>query len=629
VEEVSCCKEEERERERMPSLFIDNLPQGFTSHELRELFGNHRYIVDVYVPPIQRNRVNGRFGFIKVQAREEGERLIQRNNGRKAGHKVIKVDWAKYPRRLGNSKGINLPIGEDKLWRGGYKNHPASSSQTKRSSRVIRLETVEENFQWLERSLTCCSELPRDVDSLKSWITENFQEKIEVRELGHFKFLLTMESKELKNWIKIEGKERLEKWFYSINDWTERDVCQTRRIWLEIVGLPLQFWSETNIRRLAANWGDVVLVEKETSTLESGASAKVLIDTLSMQQIEEEVIIQDENKGFKVFVFEAKIEFSIFHFDSPGKRVAGMAPLEYSDKEGKQNVGSKLDDGNRQVDLVGVQSGGGEGQQRTGGVLFSNSNSKSNSLDPRGVGILRGTISAAATPFNEMDVTREECASVHIEADAVRVLDWEPAVMKEAEGGNEGGPMADAFSQASVTRTLTAELSGNNFSEEVTKVNQLLKRNTQATQEDGFDGEATQSQNKAGLDHSDNISIPPGFENTATKTGRAKQKGKSTSRKGKSGEVKRFTRSQLRRKIALNGGFTRSQLRKKVALNGGARTKAKSELLGRRNSIETTDSMKQTAEEALQVGELLGVKVISHPENAIKRITDTLKASRV
>ena len=139
----------------------------------------------------------------------------------------------------------------------------------------------------------------------------------------------------------------------------------------------------------------------------------------------------------------------------------------------------------------------------------------------------------------------------------------------------------------------------------------------------------TQSQIKEGLDHSDNNSIPPGFENSATKTGYAKQKGKSTSRKGKSGEVKRFTRNQLRRKIALNGGFTRSQLRKKVALNGGVRTKAKSELLGRRNSIETTDTMKQTAEEALQVGELLGVKVISHPENAIKRITDTLKASRV
>jgi len=581
---------------------------------LRELFDNHSSIVDAYVPPIQRDRVNGRFGFIEVQAWEEGERLIQRNLGRKAGHKVIKANWAKYPRRLGNSKRIDLPTGEDKLWRGGYKNHPASISQKKRSSRVIRMEIIEENFQWLERSLTCCSESPRDVESLKSWVTENFKEKIEVRDLGHFKFLLTMESKELKNWLKIEGKERLEKWFYSINDWSESDVCQTRRIWLEFVGLPLQFWSEDNIRRLAANWGDVVLVEKETSTLESGASAKVLIDTLSMQQIEEEVIIQDENKGFKVFVFEAKMEFSIFHFDSSGKRDPGSFPLEYSGEDGEQWEGSKLVNDNSPVDLVGVQSGGGEGQERTGGVLFSNSNSKSIPLDPREVGFLRDSISAAATPFNEMDVTRGECAAVHLEAVAARVLEGEPAFMKEAEGGIDIDPITDACRQASVTRTLTADLSGNNYSEEVTKVNQLLKRKTQASQGENFVGKATQSQNKDGQDHSETNSIPPGFESTATKTGCAEQKGKSASRKGKPGEVTRFTRSQLR---------------KKSAQNEGARTKEKRELHGRRNSVETTDSMKKSAEEALQVGELIGVKIISHRDNAIKRITDTLKASRV
>ena len=39
--------------------------------------------------------------------------------------------------------------------------------------------------------------------------------------------------------------------------------------------------------------------------------------------------------------------------------------------------------------------------------------------------------------------------------------------------------------------------------------------------------------------------------------------------------------------------------------------------------------MIQLAEEALAVGELLGVKVTSHKDNAVKRITDTLKSSRV
>jgi len=56
-----------------------------------------------------------------------------------------------------------------------------------------------------------------------------------------------------------------------------------------------------------------VFVEKESSKLESFASAKVIIDTLSVNPIEDEVIIQVENEGFRVSVFEAKTEFTIFH----------------------------------------------------------------------------------------------------------------------------------------------------------------------------------------------------------------------------------------------------------------------------------------------------------------------------
>ena len=43
-------------------------------------------------------------------------------------------------------------------------------------------------------------------------------------------------------------------------------------------------------------------------------------------------------------------------------------------------------------------------------------------------------------------------------------------------------------------------------------------------------------------------------------------------------------------------------------------------------SARTTDSIAKIAKEALEVGELLGVKVIAHKENAMKRITKSLKS---
>jgi len=90
----------------MFTLFVDNLPQGYSSHELRKLFSNHGYIADAYVPQIQRSIENGRFGFIVVLAWEQGERLIHEVDGMVVGSLKVNVKWAKYPKRLSKSKGF-------------------------------------------------------------------------------------------------------------------------------------------------------------------------------------------------------------------------------------------------------------------------------------------------------------------------------------------------------------------------------------------------------------------------------------------------------------------------------------------------------------------------------------------
>jgi len=86
-------------RRGMSTLFIDNLPQHFSSQELRKIFSNQGHVIDAYVPQIQRRRVRGRFGFIEVQSREQGDRLIQEIDGKVLGHQVTKVQWAKFPKR--------------------------------------------------------------------------------------------------------------------------------------------------------------------------------------------------------------------------------------------------------------------------------------------------------------------------------------------------------------------------------------------------------------------------------------------------------------------------------------------------------------------------------------------------
>ena len=47
-----------------------------------------------------------------------------------------------------------------------------------------------------------------------------------------------------------------------------------------------------------------------------------------------------------------------------------------------------------------------------------------------------------------------------------------------------------------------------------------------------------------------------------------------------------------------------------------------------RELVETTESLRKLAEESIEIGELLGVKVIANRENAVKRITQSLKSAR-
>ena len=92
------------------------------------------------------------------------------------------------------------------------------------------MDKVNENLEWLERSMTCISDISRDVEELRGLIQNAFTNEILVRDLGKFKFLLTMESKEIKEKLKAEDEGRLKQWFSSITDLAEEDLCQTRRL---------------------------------------------------------------------------------------------------------------------------------------------------------------------------------------------------------------------------------------------------------------------------------------------------------------------------------------------------------------------------------------------------------------
>ena len=76
--------------------------------------------------------------------------------------------------------------------------------------------------------------------------------------MGAYKVLITFPSKEdMEETVKERGNI-LSEYFEELRVWTEEEVCQTRRLWVECLGMPLQAWSDENLRKIAAVWGTVV-----------------------------------------------------------------------------------------------------------------------------------------------------------------------------------------------------------------------------------------------------------------------------------------------------------------------------------------------------------------------------------
>jgi len=287
-----------------------------------------------------------------------------------------------------------------------------------------------------------------------------------------------LDSKETKDRLKIEEYERLKQWFSSVEDWNEGDVCQTRRLWLELVGLPIQIWSEENIKKIAETWGDVVLVEKESSKLESFASAKVIIDTLCMKPIEDEVIIQVKDIGFTVSVFEAKTEYTIFH-SGPLDGVS-LDPADTLDSG--NNSGGDLEDqlhmdrDNRQVlgNNGDVQGGNVEEIARASRCdLNLNLNLNSSHLEDQHRDCHNEAFKAIVMAGSNQEVS-EEGLNV---AKVLGVVEKSPLLSLNADVEGASGLLEDRLtsrnvvSASSSSRTKTAQLSGNDYYMELEKLN--------------------------------------------------------------------------------------------------------------------------------------------------------------
>jgi len=296
------------------SVFVYNLPRSLDQFGVAGIFQKAGTISDVYLPHHQRFKSQGRYGFVRFHKLEDARRCIKLFNGGRVRGQRISVSMAN-PKKQSQSYSRSRSIAQyrevqvTKDWRrmggAGFRSKDKRGGEEQSIHATITGQVNDEFEVWLARSLVCTTEDPRDLATLASAVMEGYGPGIKVSALSCCKFLLIFPTVECMTEA-LEHQEELEQWFIDIKRWGIEDCCETRRVWLDVIGVPPHGWMWENFKQIAELWGSLICLGKSSSNTDSFEVMRILIATKSMQRIEAVVLLEVGYGGYKILVKEAE-----------------------------------------------------------------------------------------------------------------------------------------------------------------------------------------------------------------------------------------------------------------------------------------------------------------------------------
>ncbi|MED6110521.1 hypothetical protein PIB30_043774 [Stylosanthes scabra] len=200
--------------------------------ELFKEFFTYGIIIDVFVSRKQRRNGRGLLAFIRFKEYGSARRAIERMNG---------------------------------VWWSGRKMHRKEVvlSRSKFQSKILARSVLGVNvkpidFGFVENTL------------LREWTGPGI---IECRDVGPFRCLITFETEKIKEEA-IED-QLLASVFDEVRHHWDVVWSLSRRVWIEVMGLPTFAWSEENLRSIANLWGKFVYADDRTEKSWSYSVASV------------------------------------------------------------------------------------------------------------------------------------------------------------------------------------------------------------------------------------------------------------------------------------------------------------------------------------------------------------------
>ncbi|KAL1816839.1 hypothetical protein ACET3Z_019413 [Daucus carota] len=134
-------------------------------------------------------------------------------------------------------------------------------------------------------------------EALQSKLQSMGLENYKVNSLSKRKFLIRKDSKE--SWKEFEETD-LSVWFCKLRRFEEHDFVISRVTWIECSGLPMPAWKEENLKAFTAPFGFWVSWTYQSDNLLDFFNPLICVDTMSTDQIREELMVLYKGKQIKI-----------------------------------------------------------------------------------------------------------------------------------------------------------------------------------------------------------------------------------------------------------------------------------------------------------------------------------------
>ncbi|GAU20898.1 hypothetical protein TSUD_120900 [Trifolium subterraneum] len=347
------------------TFYFTNFPDEVHLQEIIYRFSKFGDIEDIYIPE-KRNKSGKHFGFVRfrgakdvklVEAKtkevwfgtyklwanvarfvktDEGGRTKNREKREERKTKKMEGDIVKITKlRQENRRVESISYAEaagGKAEKMKEQDNQRKQKENQKEWSGIIFESTEEDRSWAKKGLVGIVNHPEEVQMLQQKMLDVGLSTIRIIPMGGRKvFIQPSEDEDLWELIK-DAEEYFNHWFVKIKEWNPSEVSVDRVVWIRIFGTPVHAWKEDFFKKMVESFGELLVLDWDTSQKRRLDFARVLIKTSYSSFINHVEKVKIDSLFFMVRVLE-ELEYNYGVRTPPNKQVSEFSEEEDSNSQ--------------------------------------------------------------------------------------------------------------------------------------------------------------------------------------------------------------------------------------------------------------------------------------------------------